>query len=202
MDKHGNVARREYKVKSYKKKLRRCKANARERNRMHGLNAALDILRSCMPIQQIYIDMNASPQKLSKIETLRLAANYIGVLSEILEGNQPMESERYIKMLSKNLSQSTSNLIASSVIRNSTNNYWEERSKMCCANSDTLASYNKITNSWIPTYNSYSNNCWQNYRLRSDPFWFSSGEDSDSYKCWNSEIDIFTDNFYYSRYNH
>lgn len=33
------------KSRVYKVKLRRSKANARERNRMHGLNAALDRLR-------------------------------------------------------------------------------------------------------------------------------------------------------------
>lgn len=33
------------KIKGSKMKARRCKANARERNRMHGLNAALDRLR-------------------------------------------------------------------------------------------------------------------------------------------------------------
>lgn len=35
------------KSRVYKVKLRRSKANARERNRMHGLNAALDRLRKC-----------------------------------------------------------------------------------------------------------------------------------------------------------
>lgn len=32
-------------MRGYKVKTRRFKANARERNRMHGLNAALDRLR-------------------------------------------------------------------------------------------------------------------------------------------------------------
>uniref|UniRef100_A0A8I3NVF4 Neuronal differentiation 1 n=2 Tax=Canis lupus familiaris TaxID=9615 RepID=A0A8I3NVF4_CANLF len=47
-------------------KLRRMKANARERNRMHGLNAALDNLRKVVPCY-------SKTQKLSKIETLRLS---------------------------------------------------------------------------------------------------------------------------------
>uniref|UniRef100_A0A5F9DG20 BHLH domain-containing protein n=1 Tax=Oryctolagus cuniculus TaxID=9986 RepID=A0A5F9DG20_RABIT len=46
-------------------KLRRMKANARERNRMHGLNAALDNLRKVVPCY-------SKTQKLSKIETLPL----------------------------------------------------------------------------------------------------------------------------------
>lgn len=36
---------RKHKSKLHKVQIRRSKANARERNRMHGLNAALDKLR-------------------------------------------------------------------------------------------------------------------------------------------------------------
>lgn len=49
-----------------KTRVRRQKANCRERNRMHGLNRALDVLRQCVPL-------TTQHQKLSKIETLRLA---------------------------------------------------------------------------------------------------------------------------------
>uniref|UniRef100_A0AAY4E2R5 BHLH domain-containing protein n=1 Tax=Denticeps clupeoides TaxID=299321 RepID=A0AAY4E2R5_9TELE len=49
---------------------RRVKANDRERHRMHNLNSAMDALRSVLP---------TSPDegKLTKIETLRFAHNYI-----------------------------------------------------------------------------------------------------------------------------
>ncbi|XP_018425460.1 PREDICTED: neurogenin-2 [Nanorana parkeri] len=59
------------------KKTRRLKANNRERNRMHHLNSALDELREVLP---------AFPDdaKLTKIETLRVAHNYIWALSETL----------------------------------------------------------------------------------------------------------------------
>ncbi|XP_007246520.2 neurogenin-1 [Astyanax mexicanus] len=59
------------------KKSRRLKANDRERNRMHNLNGALDALRSVLP---------ALPDdtKLTKIETLRFAHNYIWALSETI----------------------------------------------------------------------------------------------------------------------
>lgn len=59
------------------KKNRRLKANNRERNRMHNLNDALDALREVLP---------AFPEdaKLTKIETLRFAHNYIWALSETL----------------------------------------------------------------------------------------------------------------------
>lgn len=59
------------------KKTRRLKANDRERSRMHHLNDALDALRGVLP---------ALPDetKLTKIETLRFAHNYIWALSETI----------------------------------------------------------------------------------------------------------------------
>ncbi|XP_013991325.2 LOW QUALITY PROTEIN: neurogenic differentiation factor 4 [Salmo salar] len=86
-------------------KARRTKANARERSRMHGLNDALDVLRKVMPCA-------SKTQKLSKIETLRLARNYIWALSEVLESGQSPESHGFTEMLCKGLSQPTSNLVA------------------------------------------------------------------------------------------
>ena len=66
------------------KKTRRMKANDRERNRMHSLNEALERLRLVLP--------NASDEnKLTKIETLRFARNYIWTLTEtlsLLDDNQ------------------------------------------------------------------------------------------------------------------
>lgn len=51
-------------------------------------------------------------QKLSKIETLRLARNYIWALSEVLETGQTPEGKGFVEMLCKGLSQPTSNLVA------------------------------------------------------------------------------------------
>uniref|UniRef100_A0A8C5QU23 Neurogenin 3 n=1 Tax=Leptobrachium leishanense TaxID=445787 RepID=A0A8C5QU23_9ANUR len=59
------------------RKNRRVKANDRERNRMHNLNSALDSLRSVLPTFP-------DDAKLTKIETLRFAHNYIWALSETL----------------------------------------------------------------------------------------------------------------------
>ncbi|KAG8185451.1 hypothetical protein JTE90_022382 [Oedothorax gibbosus] len=59
------------------KKTRRLKANDRERNRMHNLNSALEKLRTVLPT---FTDET----KLTKIETLRFAHNYIWALSETL----------------------------------------------------------------------------------------------------------------------
>ncbi|XP_056291796.1 neurogenin-3 [Pseudoliparis swirei] len=61
---------------------RRSKANDRERSRMHNLNSALDALRRILP---------ALPEdaKLTKIETLRFAHNYIWALSETVRMAAP-----------------------------------------------------------------------------------------------------------------
>ncbi|VDN60119.1 unnamed protein product [Dracunculus medinensis] len=66
------------------KKIRRCKANARERRRMHNLNAALEELRKTLP------KLPDEP-KLTKIETLRMANNYIYALSEVLKEDNSQE---------------------------------------------------------------------------------------------------------------
>jgi hypothetical protein len=50
--------------------------------------------------------------KLSKIETLRLAKNYIGVLSTIVANDELLGSSQLAKSLSSGLSQGTSNLIS------------------------------------------------------------------------------------------
>uniref|UniRef100_A0A7N5ZZK2 BHLH domain-containing protein n=1 Tax=Anabas testudineus TaxID=64144 RepID=A0A7N5ZZK2_ANATE len=86
-------------------RLRRIEANARERNRMHGLNNALDSLRKVVPCY-------SKTQKLSKIETLRLAKNYICVLSEILSSGKRPDLLTFVQTLCKGLSQPTTNLVA------------------------------------------------------------------------------------------
>ncbi|KAL1517112.1 hypothetical protein ABEB36_000921 [Hypothenemus hampei] len=93
-------------------KMKRYKANARERNRMHGLNAALDALRRCMPIKrQDTEDVAGNQQKLSKIETLRLARNYIMAMSQTLHEGRAMDLSRFVDILCRELSQTTVNLL-------------------------------------------------------------------------------------------
>jgi hypothetical protein len=60
------------------KRNRRLKANDRERNRMHMLNKALEKLRKVLPTFP-------DDTKLTKIETLRFAHNYIWALSETVK---------------------------------------------------------------------------------------------------------------------
>uniref|UniRef100_A0A8C8RD96 Neurogenin 3 n=1 Tax=Pelusios castaneus TaxID=367368 RepID=A0A8C8RD96_9SAUR len=62
---------------SRQKRSRRMKANDRERTRMHNLNSALDALRGVLPTFP-------EDARLTKIETLRFAHNYIWALGETL----------------------------------------------------------------------------------------------------------------------
>lgn len=103
--KRGPKKKKMTKARVLKFKLRRCKANARERSRMHGLNDALDTLREVIPVY-------SKTQKLSKIETLRLAANYITALSDILDSGKKPDVIAFAQTLSKGLSQATTNLVA------------------------------------------------------------------------------------------
>ncbi|CAH8486991.1 unnamed protein product [Schistosoma rodhaini] len=146
-------------------KMRRARANARERSRMHGLNSALDALRQHIPsaliggyisfdldkkddttictthtdqrqnesnklfsknhrtnspINQINSNNNVNNfhqfgQKLSKIETLRLACNYIGLLASILNDIHFESITDIIKYLCHGLSQITTNQIAAAL---------------------------------------------------------------------------------------
>lgn len=103
--KRGPKKKKMTKARLAKLRLRRMKANTRERNRMHGLNDALDLLREHVPCY-------SKTQKLSKIETLRLARNYISALADILKTGQKPDSISFAKSLSKGLSQNTMNLVA------------------------------------------------------------------------------------------
>lgn len=68
------------------KRTRRMKANDRERNRMHMLNEALDKLRTVLPTFP-------EDNKLTKIETLRFAHNYIFALSQTLDSLDNIDSD-------------------------------------------------------------------------------------------------------------
>ena len=103
--KRGPKKKKMTKARIQKFKQRRVKANTRERNRMHGLNDALDRLRTVVPCY-------SSTQKLSKIETLRLAKNYITALADILRTGVVPDNVTFAQTLSRGLSQPTTNLVA------------------------------------------------------------------------------------------
>ncbi|KAK6470130.1 neurogenic differentiation factor 2-like [Huso huso] len=112
--KRGPKKRKMTPARIERSKLRRQKANSRERTRMHDLNSALDNLRKVVPCY-------SKTQKLSKIETLRLAKNYIWALSEILRSGKRPDVVSYVQTLCKGLSQPTTNLVAGCLQLNSRN---------------------------------------------------------------------------------
>ena len=79
------------------KKTRRVKANDRERNRMHMLNDALDRLRTVLPTFP-------EETKLTKIETLRFAHNYIWALLQTVDA---VEQQQHLLPDSSGTSGST-----------------------------------------------------------------------------------------------
>ncbi|KAF7665396.1 hypothetical protein LDENG_00143980 [Lucifuga dentata] len=112
--KRGPKKRKMTPARVERSKVRRMKANARERTRMHDLNSALDNLRKVVPCY-------SKTQKLSKIETLRLAKNYILALGEILRNGKRPDVVAYVQMLCKGLSQPTTNLVAGCLQLNTRN---------------------------------------------------------------------------------
>lgn len=72
----------------------------RERSRMHLLNRALDVLRK-------RLQQSLSPEmRLPKIETLKLARNYICALSILLDGHE-LTQEEFVGLLGFNLRHGT-----------------------------------------------------------------------------------------------
>ncbi|XP_056153634.1 class A basic helix-loop-helix protein 15 [Lampris incognitus] len=71
--------RRQHSTGSKEHNVRRLESNERERQRMHKLNNAFQALRESIP----HVKMD---RKLSKIETLTLAKNYIRALTTIILG--------------------------------------------------------------------------------------------------------------------
>ncbi|RNA10068.1 neurogenin-2 [Brachionus plicatilis] len=91
------------------KRQRRVRANNRERNRMQNLNEALNVLKEHLPLEFLMSEFSSDldnsvssdskrqkkksgEEKLTKIDTLRLATRYIGLLTELL--NQDNDSIR------------------------------------------------------------------------------------------------------------
>lgn len=79
------------------RRQRRARANDRERNRMQTLNEALDVLKSYLPLEYLIApstnreerktSQSSAILKLTKIDTLKLATKYIGILTDLLSEN-------------------------------------------------------------------------------------------------------------------
>ncbi|KAJ8929895.1 hypothetical protein NQ314_017360 [Rhamnusium bicolor] len=203
MESGEKVERRDQKARVYKVKLRRSKANARERNRMHGLNAALDRLRSRMPIQLTHSDLNSAPQKLSKIETLRLARNYIIAMTQTLQEGRPMEITRFIKILSRELSQTTANLLSGTLMGNISGNI-PHRSYFLSESENYPYDYGDISkyNQQVFYEENYSQ-LWQNYKMSDMPYKFNSTKNFHNFRYWESNNNnyIFNDHCLYGNNN-
>ncbi|XP_063973524.1 basic helix-loop-helix neural transcription factor TAP-like [Diachasmimorpha longicaudata] len=88
------------------KRNRRMKANDRERHRMHTLNDALERLRMALPTFP-------EDTKLTKIETLRFAHNYIWALSQTLGNTETGEITVNVGNVTVSISEN-GNMITSS----------------------------------------------------------------------------------------
>ena len=108
--KRGPKKKKMTQARVLKLKVRRVNANCRERSRMHGLNDALDELRQRVPCGD-----TAAAQKFSKIDTLRLARNYIAALSQVLQSGRPTDDQLFARTLSEGLSQNTANMVTGCV---------------------------------------------------------------------------------------
>lgn len=80
----------------------------RERSRMMEINRALIFLR--IILQNSITNDTCDFQHLPKIETLKLAINYISLLEAQVEGMEFTESE-YLEKLSTNLKNSTTKIL-------------------------------------------------------------------------------------------
>lgn len=93
---------------------RRAKANARERCRMLNLNKSLERLKKHIPLYlSDYAEFKQNELKLPKIETLKLAVNYIKALKYSLDQNRKLELEEFFYILSFNLRQTTVSILRS-----------------------------------------------------------------------------------------
>lgn len=95
-----------------KVRARRRKANARERARMRHLNEMFDRLRELMPIlgQLGSAERADALRKISKIDTLHLARNYIALLTTILEGGS-LSAERLLAIIGERVSAATRRML-------------------------------------------------------------------------------------------
>ena len=103
------------KLDAEKRRDQRVMANRRERIRMKKLNSALDQLRQRFPIPSINHDKRSSrlgsslvqtfePFKLSKIDILRLARNYIFALTQVTQRNDPLDLMTYQEIITFGIS--------------------------------------------------------------------------------------------------
>ena len=68
-------------------------ASVQERERMRQLNSALNDLKQCLP-STMKNSCNGESKKLTKIRTLKLAVNYIELLTDLLNRSEYKEGHK------------------------------------------------------------------------------------------------------------
>lgn len=142
-----------------------------------------------MPIQQTTTDMHSAPQKLSKIETLRLARNYIIAMSQTLQEGRPMSLPRFIRILSRELSQTTANLLMGTLMGFGSNSSHVDYRKIYFGNYDNSAyGYGYMDNLHSPEQKTEFN---MNVYKNDYPYYYRSHIDSvithtDNMRCWEN----------------
>ena len=85
------------------KRLRRQRANDRERRRMKSLNGALNNLKRCIP-------MPKTKRRVTKLEILRIACHYIQTLWETLNNENEGEMERAMPRNGKRINRAVNGM--------------------------------------------------------------------------------------------
>ncbi|CAF1113049.1 unnamed protein product, partial [Brachionus calyciflorus] len=146
------------------KRQRRVRANDRERNRMQTLNEALDVLKDHLPIDFLVsefgsdLDNSGSSEtkksrkkcgedKLTKIDTLKLATKYIGLLTDIL--NEENGNYRNINYTNSSGSSSSSPIMSAWSQDNRNLNYYNH------VNKNTMVNFSTNPNNPVGLYSDF-----------------------------------------------
>lgn len=157
-----------------------------------------------MPIQLTHSDLNSAPQKLSKIETLRLARNYIIAMTQTLQEGRPMEITRFIKILSRELSQTTANLLSGTLMGSISGNamhmayYFGQPENYPYDYGAEGVKYNQQSH-YEENYGAY----WPNYKLADVSLKYNSNKNFHGFRYWEGNNNCMLNNHcFYSNSNY
>lgn len=158
-----------------------------------------------MPIQLTHSDLNSAPQKLSKIETLRLARNYIIAMTQTLQEGRAMEITRFIKILSRELSQTTANLLSGTLMGSISGNaahmayYFGEPENYPYDYGVEGTKYNQQA-FYEEGYGTY----WPNYKIADVSLKYNSNKNFHGFRYWegNTNSYVLNNHCFYSNSNY
>lgn len=128
------AARRRKGVSARERNLRRLESNERERQRMHSLNDAFQDLREVIP----HVNLD---RKLSKIETLTLAKNYIKALTNVICEIRGESPPYRLPAVSDSLQKSDENEASDNDVTNDVDESMSIESLQPCSSSSSSASF-------------------------------------------------------------